>query len=245
MSATGPDNNNNNSNNSDNSSNNSNNSNNANIPVWRLEAQRAAGLAPSSPDDYFYLPIALGCMGLGGLLGGFLTMRKNKGKINAKRLGAPVKMAFKALGIATAITLGAFGIGAAAFVKLTDVRTFAELDAWGKYQFNKFETIVENRGKHRVDEALLREAGAKDEEEYLRRVFEGFVPGQGQGNSSSDSNNNNSSSDSNNNNSSSDSSSSSSSSSNSSNSSNSNSNSSNSNSNSSNSDSSSSDSCSK
>lgn len=99
-------------------------------------------------------------------------MRKKGKKMNSKKLGQPVMMAFKALSVATAITCGTFGLAIVAFIECTDVRSWAEFDEWGKYQFNKFETIVENRNKHKVDAKTLSEAGAKDEEEYLNKILD-------------------------------------------------------------------------
>ena len=106
-------------------------------------------------------------------------MNKKKGKFSAKKMGAPVKMAFKALAVATALTFGAFGIGIVSFVEYTDVRSFAELNEWGKFQFNKFDTIVDNRNKHKVDAATLAAAGAKDEEEYIITMIDSLMKEEG------------------------------------------------------------------
>jgi hypothetical protein len=140
---------------------------------WKIAAQQSSELSPpSNSSDYFYLPFALGCLSIGSLIGGYLTMRKKGTKFNSKKMGQPVMMAFKALTVATAFTCGAFGLATVAFIQYTDVRSFAELNEWGKFQFNKFEAIVENRNKHKVDPQTLSEAGAKDEEEYLNKIFD-------------------------------------------------------------------------
>lgn len=123
--------------------------------------------------DSYYIPGALGVLGIGGLLGGMITFRNQKTPKSALRNPNAVAVASKALFIATVLSCGTFGLASSLFVYVTGVNSFRELLFWGNYQFSKFDFIAKNkRMKRLIEEEEMKKYGAKSEDEYLEILYD-------------------------------------------------------------------------